>query len=333
VDGGAFVNAIPFVSPTLGGTGWQDDLTQNKKYCGPDWNSIAGTDVKREQFCSSSGGKCFPFPYDGTEQDCKDACVATTGCLGVSMKGWKKWCLLVTALSSYPCTTPHDAWTTYWRGVATQYNDIYTLDRGGYVDTGVDILAKDLHTISCWVKVQAHPSSTFTEVVAKSKSCVGFELLISGSGLASAYLMAGCGATQSWPSVSSNTPIPIGKWVHLVATHDPVVQPSVFAQFGDGWIQGATGLQNWTTSPSIQYCWNSDCSIFMKFKVNAAAVGFIEKKLPSYDGVVTVRWGNSWTTGTVKLFIGKVLIREAISGDTDITTTVPFKSEDLFRLE
>jgi hypothetical protein len=63
-------------------------------------------------------------------------------------------------------------------------------------------------------------------------------------------------------------------------------------------------------------------------------VGYIEKRLPSFDSFVTVRWGNVGVDGgTVKLWVGGNMVKEAIRGETDITTTVPFKSEDLFRLE
>ena len=63
-------------------------------------------------------------------------------------------------------------------------------------------------------------------------------------------------------------------------------------------------------------------------------MGWIQKALPSFDGVATVRWGDTSSGGCRLLLNGKVIHRLPNIPYTEIvTTTVPFRAGDMLRFE
>ena len=179
-------------------------------------------------------------------------------------------CVPLTITKTRTCTGDGDgSWDSYWRGSATKYNEIYTLNNGGYVDTSVATLAKDLKLISSWVKISKYPTFSQTEIVSKSIPGSGFEILLLNTGFVRTYLMsnsAGVHATGTTIALkkytSSYSAILIGEWVHIVATHDSITQPSTFATFGGKYKsspQSEMTNDRWTVS--CTHCGDISCNI------------------------------------------------------------------------
>ena len=90
----------------------------------------------------------------------------------------------------------------------------------GYVDTGLSTHAEKLRTMACFLKCDAASLACskghFREIIAKSKSCTGFELLLKDEHVQT-YLMGGTGTTVNAINGPKLSP---GEWTHLAATHN-----------------------------------------------------------------------------------------------------------------
>jgi len=122
-----------------------------------------------------------------------------------------------------------------------------------------------------------------------------------------------------------------------------------FATFGNGGINDESALSaaGWVKSSSdvvINNAWsmsqNLGCGSSFACFYHAGAqltIGYIEKALPNFDGIATVRWGTGyrWSNGEgCELRVGGKLIHTAVTvSDTndDVTTIVPFKAGDMLQ--
>ena len=121
-----------------------------------------------------------------------------------------------------------------------------------------------------------------------------------------------------------------------------------FATFGSGGINDETALSaaGWVKSDVvINNAWSMDQNLgcggsfacFYDTRGHGTIGGYIEKALPNFDGIATVRWGTGyrWSNGEgCELRVGGKLIHTAVTvSDTndDVTTIVPFKAGDMLQ--
>ena len=122
-----------------------------------------------------------------------------------------------------------------------------------------------------------------------------------------------------------------------------------FATFGNGGINDESALSaaGWAKSSSdvvINNAWSMSQNLgcggsFACFYDDRThdPIGYIEKALPNFDGIATVRWGTGyrWSNGEgCELRVGGKLIHTAVTvSDTNdnVTTIVPFKAGDMLQ--